>query len=247
MSIISCVFRILLYNQLTMKSRISVVIAAYNEAPRIAGVLRAVTSSPIINEVIVVDDGSSDNTTEIVSKYAVKLIKNEKNVGKTLSVKKGINAAKNDLIMLLDADLVGLDAKSLERLARPVLDGQVDWTLSLRGNSFRSMRLLKMDWLSGERVVPKRLLMDPMIWSKPKVGYGLEALMNKSLLDKKCTFKTVYLKNVINTRKADKNGPIQGFLNECAMHYHFSRIMPLYRFYAQFLTMAYLNRKYSKV
>lgn len=229
-----------------MKRKISVVIAAHNEAPRVGDVLKAVVSCPLIDEVIVVDDGSTDKTDDIVKNFGVRLIKNEKNMGKTLSVKKGIEASKYGLVMLLDADLEGLKPKSIEELAMPVLNKEVDWTISLRKNSFKIMRLLKMDWLSGERVIPKKLLMDPTIWSRPEVGYGLETLMNKSLLDRKYTFRTVYLKDVTNTRKSDKQGIIKGFIKESAMHYHFSRIMPLYKFYAQFLTMAYLNRKYNK-
>ncbi len=231
-----------------MKNRISVVIAAYNEAPRIAGVLKVVENSPLIDEVIVVNDGSTDNTSGIVRKFKnVKLNENKKNIGKTLSVKKGVETSKNDLIMLLDADLVGLNQKSIKDLVEPVLSNKVDWTISLRGNSFKVMRFLKMDWLSGERVILKSLLLDPIIWSRPDVGYGLEVLMNKSLLDKKCTFRTIYLKNVINTRKTKKEGIIKGTYRDYWVIKEISKIMPLHKFIAQFLTMAYLNKKYSKL
>jgi len=230
-----------------MKSKISAVIAAYNEAPRIGEVLKIVSSSPLINEVIVIDDGSSDNTFEIAKKFDVKIIKNQKNIGKTLSVKKGVEVSKNDLIMLLDADLDGLTLSSIKSLADPVLNGKVDWTISLRENSFKTMRLLKMDWLSGERVVPKKLLADPLIWSRPEVGYGLETLMNKSLLDRKYTFRTVYLKNVINTRKTNKEGLIKGTINDYVVIGQISKVMPLHKFFAQFIKMSLLNKKYSEL
>ena len=48
---------------------VSCVIPAYNEAARIAGVLEAVTRHPLINEVIVVDDGSTDETPNVVAKF----------------------------------------------------------------------------------------------------------------------------------------------------------------------------------
>lgn len=229
-----------------MNKKISVIIAAYNEEPRIAKVLKEVEHHPLIDEVIVVNDGSQDKTSEIVRKFDVKLIENEKNIGKTLSVKKGIEAAKNDLIMLLDADLRGLDSESIENLAQPVLDGQVDWTLSLRGNSFGYMRFFKMDWVSGERVIPKRLLSDPLIWSRPDAGFGLETLMNKSLLNHHKTFRSVYLPHVKITSKADKVGWIKGNIGEFKMVSQISRVMPLYKVLGQFLKMAYLNKKYNQ-
>ncbi len=227
----------------TQNKKISVVIAAYNEEPRIAEVLRVVEHHPLIDEVIVVNDGSKDDTSNVVKQFDVKLIENEKNMGKTLSVKRGIEAAKNELIMLLDADLKGLTAMAVESLARPVLDGDVDWTLSLRGNSGGVMKLLHMDWVSGERVVPKRLLLDPLIWSRPDVGYGLETLMNKSLLTAKKTFKSVYIPSLLITKKAEKIGKVQGWKDEIKMIRQISRVLPLPKVIWQFLTMAYRNNQ----
>jgi glycosyltransferase involved in cell wall biosynthesis len=226
--------------------KISVVIAAYNEAPRIANVLKVVENHPLIDEIIVVNDGSVDDTSKVVKKFNVTLIENKKNVGKTISVKKGVEIAKNDLIMLLDADLKGLTNKSIIDLAEPVLNGRVDWTLSMRGNTFKIIKLLKVDCLSGERVVPKALLFDPIIWSKPDVGYALESLMNKSLLGKNKTFESVYFRNVTNVIKADKVGHLIGWYKDIQMDIQISKVTSVRYFFGQFITMAYLNRKYSR-
>ena len=59
-------------------------------------------------ELIFIDDGSSDNTVKVISNFISKnitLIKNNKNLGKSLSLIKGINIAKNDRIILIDCDL----------------------------------------------------------------------------------------------------------------------------------------------
>lgn len=229
-----------------MKYKTSVVIAAYNEASRIAEVLRIVEDHPLIDEVIVVNDGSTDKTSEVVKKFNVTLIENEKNIGKTLSVKRGVEASRNELIILLDADIKGLTRESLEKLAQPVMDGQVDWTLSVRGNSFGCMKLLKMDWVSGERVVPKELLLDPLIWSRPDIGYGLETLMNKSLLSREKTFRSVYLPNIKIVTKAEKIGFIKGWIEEFKMVGQISKVMPLHKIIGQFIKMAYLNDKYRR-
>lgn len=230
-----------------MNKQISVVIAAYNEEPRIAEVLKIVENHPLIDEVIVINDGSKDNTSQVVKKFNVILIENEKNMGKTLSVKRGIEAAKNDLIMLLDADLVGLDSDAVTKLARPVLDNKVDWTLSLRKNSAGFMKVTKIDWISGERVIPKELLSDPLIWSRPDVGFGLETLMNISLLGQHKTFRSIYLPDLTITPKSGKVGLVQGIKGDIRMFRQIFKILPCHKMFGQFLKMAYLNHKYRKL
>lgn len=229
-----------------MNKLISVVIAAYNEEPRIAEVLKIVEHHPLIGEVIVVNDGSKDKTSEVVKKFDVTLIENEKNMGKTLSIKRGLGLAKNELIMLLDADLKGLNADSITKLARPVLDKKVDWTLSMRKNSAGFMKLAKMDWVSGERVIPKCLLLDPLIWSRPDIGFGLETLMNISLLGKHKTFCSVYLPELTIVNKSKKVGLIKGIKGEFKMFGQILKILPLHKIIGQFIKMSCLNHKYSK-
>jgi glycosyltransferase involved in cell wall biosynthesis len=225
--------------------KVSVVIAAYNEEPRISNVLKVIKNHPLVDETIVIDDGSTDNTSEVAKRYKVKLIENKDNLGKTLAIKKGIESAKNDLILLLDADLKRLDSEAVTKLIEPVMNEKVDWTLSLRGNSLWYMKLLKIDWISGERVIPRELLADPLIWSKPKISYSLETLMNKSLLDKKATFYSVYLPNVFCTPKTEKIGFIKGWLGEFKMTFMMLKVLPPHKIIGQFLTMAYLNKKYK--
>ena len=229
-----------------MNKKISVVIAAYNEETRISEVLKVVEHHPLIDEVIVVNDGSKDKTSEVVKKFDVKLIENEHNMGKTLTVKRGISLAKNDLIMMLDADLMGLESDSITKLAKPVLDGRVEWTLSVRGNSLLIYKLAKMDHVSGERIIPKEFFDDPEIWSKPEIGYGLETLLNKSLIDRKKTFCSVYLPELIVTTKVTKDGFWKGFIGEFKMLYQIRQVMTLHRILEQFFGMVYLNHKYSK-
>ena len=75
--------------------KVSVLIAAYNEESRIAMVLSAVVDHPFIDEVIVVNDGSVDKTSDVIKRFNVELIENKINMGKTLSVKRGLEKIKN--------------------------------------------------------------------------------------------------------------------------------------------------------
>ena len=113
--------------------KVSCIIAAYNESERIGGVLDAIENHPLIEEVIVIDDGSKDNTSEIVSKRkGVKLITLTKNRGKSFAVVTGIRESKHDHLFMLDADLVGLSADDVTRLIQPILNGEADISISLR-------------------------------------------------------------------------------------------------------------------
>jgi dolichyl-phosphate beta-glucosyltransferase len=82
---------------------LSIVIPAYNEEKIIESTIKKVQTFGV-DELIVVDDGSKDNTVDIISKHNLILLRNKINQGKGSAVKKGILAAKSDFILFMDAD-----------------------------------------------------------------------------------------------------------------------------------------------
>ena len=110
--------------------KISVIIPCYNEESTIKEILRKVHAQSKFNkEIIVIDDFSSDNTREIlkneINVQIDKLLFNDKNYGKGYSIKKGINAASGDYILIQDADLE-YDPSDYERLLKPLEKGVAD-------------------------------------------------------------------------------------------------------------------------
>ena len=103
---------------------VTVVIPAYNEQISVGSV--ALQASKFVDRVIVVDDGSTDNTAEIVELAGAELIKHEKNMGKGVALKTGFEAAKNsDIIVTLDAD--GQHKISdIPKLIKPIKEGGAD-------------------------------------------------------------------------------------------------------------------------
>lgn len=86
---------------------VSVVIPAYNEEGAIALILDRILALAEVDEIIVVDDGSTDQTIPVVEGYAekgVKLVKHPYNIGNGAAVKTGIRSATGDIIVLMDAD-----------------------------------------------------------------------------------------------------------------------------------------------
>lgn len=85
--------------------QVSVVMPAYNEAAVIGAILTSLKNLPEVDEIIVVDDGSSDQTVAVVAAFPdVHLICHPYNIGNGAAVKSGIRAATGDVIVLMDAD-----------------------------------------------------------------------------------------------------------------------------------------------
>ena len=198
--------------------KISCIIPAYNEGKRIESVLKAVYKHPLIDEVIVVDDGSTDNTQKLVKKFkGIKLIVNEKNRGKSFSIVNGITNSKNDLLMFIDSDLKGLKKEDITKLIEPVQKGEADVSISLRKNSLKIYKMIGLDFISGERVFPKNLIIDQLEKILKLPGFGLEVFLNKLIIKHSLRIKVVYWKNVISPRKSKKVGLIKGWEGDLLM------------------------------
>jgi glycosyltransferase involved in cell wall biosynthesis len=109
---------------------VTIIIPAYNEAPTIELVLRRVCDLDLRAEILVVDDGSSDDTTAIVEGLSgelpsVRLIRHERNQGKGAAVRNGIGESTGDIVLIQDADLE-YDPRDLPKLLAPLLEGVAD-------------------------------------------------------------------------------------------------------------------------
>ena len=108
---------------------VSVVIPAFNEEKSITHVIDTVKMISKITEIIVVDDGSSDNTYDLVSEYDdVILLRHEKNRGKGSAMKTGLKKVTNSIVLFLDADLSEINKYQVESIIQPILDGEADIT-----------------------------------------------------------------------------------------------------------------------
>ncbi|MEK6928676.1 MAG: alpha/beta fold hydrolase [Nanoarchaeota archaeon] len=158
------------------KESIAAVVPAYNEGDRIEKVLKVLSKTKILDQIIVVDDGSNDNTKDVIKKFKkIKYIRNKKNMGKGYSMDIGVKESKADIIFFCDADLINLTPDIVEKSIMPVLNNEVDMFIAMRGNFMqKAIKLFGIN--SGERALRRE------IWeSLPKYykhRYRIEAGLN---------------------------------------------------------------------
>jgi glucosyl-3-phosphoglycerate synthase len=105
---------------------ISVIIPALNEAAHIAKVVEFARRSPLVKEVIVVDDGSVDETVSL-AKTAGATVITSTHLGKGVSMQDGLRKAQEGIILYLDGDLEGLRADLIERMTDPIQENKADF------------------------------------------------------------------------------------------------------------------------
>ncbi len=110
----------------------TVVIPAFNEGKTAANVISEVLKIKEVSELIFVNDGSDDDTEKRIQKFLKNsrfiYLKHSRNKGKGLALRSGIKKSKNEVILLLDADLKNITALKIRKIALPVLRGEVDFS-----------------------------------------------------------------------------------------------------------------------
>ncbi|NLM69050.1 MAG: glycosyltransferase family 2 protein [Firmicutes bacterium] len=173
--------------------KVTALIPAFNEAERIGETLTAVLEIKSVNQIVVIDDGSTDETASVVERYPVELIRLEKNQGKGGALNVGWQTYSSDIYLLLDADLKS-SAVYAQALLKPVLDNEADMTIANLVNQTGSrgkmgfgiakniakygIKLLTghelISPLSGQRAVTHQVLVDCGGFAP---GFGVEAAL----------------------------------------------------------------------
>ncbi|MEW5953042.1 MAG: glycosyltransferase family 2 protein [Bacillota bacterium] len=167
--------------------RISAIVPAYNEESRIGMTLGALKGLGLIDEIVVVDDASKDNTAGIARAHQVVVYTLPENCGKGGALTWGAARVSGDIIALLDADL-GETAAEAEKLIRPVLAGEADMTIArfpparrkggfglVKGLAGRGIKMLggleAHSPLSGQRAMTREVMERVLPFAS---GYGVE-------------------------------------------------------------------------
>ncbi len=133
--------------------KVSVIIPAYNERDTIAETIKRVRSSPVEKEIIVVDDASTDGTPEVVESLTgpdLRLLRQQYNQGKGSAIRRGLDAATGEIVLIQDADLE-YDPGDYPKLIAPIESGEADVVYGTRAPKFSGMKLPHrlFNWLAA--------------------------------------------------------------------------------------------------
>lgn len=205
-----------------MKSRdcnIAVVIPAHNEEERIGAVLEAVRAASLVDEVIVVDDCSSDKTAEVASMYGIKAISRATNGGKGAALQTGIEATDADILVFLDADLVGLTPHHISQLVNPLLEEPDLWMTVGRFVEGRlSVDLAQRFFpiLNGQRALNREFL--NILPDLSSFGFGVEVFLTMYAKRAGVRTKEVILCGVSQALKEEKDSYLAGLSQRYKMY-----------------------------
>ena len=156
---------------------ISVVIPAYNEEAFIGTTVASILDSGFPCEVIVVDDGSTDRTPQILEGFGdrIRVVRHSVNRGKGAAMASGVRAATGEIIVFCDAHLLGLKQYHLLFLVLPLIQGSAKVVLGVNLSGVGLSPVL-MPILTGQRAYFRRDL-EPLLDEMEGLGYGVETFL----------------------------------------------------------------------
>ena len=210
--------------------KISLIIPAYNEEKTNEKVMNVARKVKLLDEIIVVDDGSVDSTKSIAKKYDIRWISHKTNFGKGTAISTGIKKANGDILVFIDADLANISPRKITALIHPILNNEADFTKATfkrkrgRVTELAVKPLLKtilpmLDFsqpLSGQFAAKREFL--EKIRINPKWGVDiqllLEAFKNKLRIKEVDIGKIVHKKQPVENLIAMSEQVIQTILEE---------------------------------
>ena len=155
---------------------ISAIVACYNEEMRVAETIEALLGCPSVDEIITIDDGSTDNTLEILKRFEgkIRIIDLEKNEGKGFAMAAGVEKARGGIVLFLDAHLLNLQDSHIRKLVEPLIEGKADVTL---GISLPKAVSPLWPW-TGQRAYLRESLL-PHLEVMERTRFGVETILTR--------------------------------------------------------------------
>jgi len=199
--------------------RCIVVIPAFNEEKTVGKVVFAAKQCALVAEVVVVSDGSKDQTASIAAQAGATVIDLPANRGKGGAMQAGVAAVVGDIYLFLDADLVGLTARHVCQMLEPIVEGRCEATLGLFGKGRLATDLAQKiaPFLSGQRAVTSRIL--SQIPDYTSSGWGVEMVFTKQLQLMGVPVAEVVLDGLTQVMKEEKSGLFVGAISRLRMYW----------------------------
>jgi glycosyltransferase involved in cell wall biosynthesis len=193
---------------------IDAVVPARNEAATVATVVEACRRCSAVREVIVVDDGSVDDTAERAAAAGAKVI-HRGDAGsvaggsKAHAMEAGVAASDAPALLFVDADLLGLTGDHLEQVCRPFLDGTATMSVGWFDYGAWNPLVLRLPPTTGERVVPRWVF--EAIPPEKRDGYTIEIMINEVIAEGRLPTTARIMRGVTHRTKRQKLGRLEGY------------------------------------
>lgn len=202
---------------------IAAVIPAYDEEATIADIVDVLHAVREIDEIIVVSDGSEDDTARRARAAGARVIELPENCGKAAAMKVGFQATTADIILFLDADLIGLTAQHVRSLLLPVLLDEAEMAVGVfsQGRVATDLAQILMPYLSGQRAV-RRFVVEEMLQGEPEVEvarFGIEVALTRHARRSEYRVLEVPLEDMSHLTKEEKRGLVKGIAARMKMYW----------------------------
>lgn len=203
--------------------KVAAIVPAYNEEQTIADVVQTLYRMKGIDEIVVVNDGSEDATLAKAKLHPVTVVDLPENIGKGGALVAGAEATDAEVLLFIDADLVGLNQAHIDALLQPVVLQRAQMSIGV----FEEGRLAT-DWaqklapfLSGQRALRRELW--EQISQLEDSRYGVEVALSRQADKLGATVETVVLRDLSQVMKEEKRGFLKGLGQRLKMYWEILR------------------------
>jgi glycosyltransferase involved in cell wall biosynthesis len=193
-----------------MNGKIAAIVPAYNEEETLAEVLAVLQSTPVIQEILVVSDGSTDGTVEIARSLKLRAIHLRENHGKGTAMAVGVAHTDAEILLFVDGDILNLSGSLLEDLMAPVLTGSSDMNVGVRnrGAILNSIQQHTGPLLSGIRCLRREVF--EAVPESHREGFAIETGLNWACHELGMRTTTIVMHNLKHLVKEKKRGLWRG-------------------------------------
>lgn len=197
--------------------RVTAIVPVYNEAETLADVIRALRATDLVDEILIISDGSTDGTLDVIREAGVRAIHLTSNAGKGVAMATGVAHTTTPIICFIDGDILHLTEALLRQLILPVTEGESDMNIGVRdrGALVNMVHRRTGPLLSGLRCLRREIFAavpDPFLQ-----GYRIETALNWACRRLRLVCTTTVLHNLEHRVKERKRGLVMGLLGRCYM------------------------------